>query len=106
MTSIFEIPMVPSEPRSMSIPLGGNNYRLVLLYRDADMGGWMLDIFDDQGNALACGIPLVTGHDLLEQYVYLNINGQLWVTTDGDPDTPPAFDTIGLTSHLYWVTEP
>jgi hypothetical protein len=106
MTTIYEIPTVPSSPRTMSIPLGGNTYQLALLYRDADMGGWVLDIYDDQSNALVCGIPLVTGIDLLAQYGYLNFGGQLWVSTDGNPDMVPSFDNIGLDSHLYWITEP
>ena len=43
------------------------------------------------------------GEDLLGQFAYLDIPGPLFVSTDGDPDAPPTFRNLGVTSHLFWV---
>lgn len=37
------------------------------------MGGWFMDIADDNENPILMGIPLVTGSNLLEQFAYLGI---------------------------------
>ena len=86
----------------MRISLGDATYNLRFFYADTDEGGWMMDMSDDSGNAIVCGIPLVTGADLLEQYEYLGIGGALYVRTDGDPGAVPAFGNLGTTAHLYW----
>ena len=65
-----------------------------------------MDIGDVNGNPLVSGIALVTGADLLGQYAYLGIGGQLIVMTDGDPSAIPTFTNLGIESHLYYVTEP
>lgn len=103
MSSTYEIPLSP-EPQTFAIDLAGTTYRLRLVYADVDQGGWVLDISDVSGNSIVAGIPLVTGHDLLEQYAYLGFGGQLFVATDGDPDLVPTFANLGVTSHLYFVT--
>lgn len=102
--NILEIPLVGG-PQDMSIPLNGVTYRMTVLWRDAPTmdGGWCVDIADSGGNPIVQGIPLVTGANLLEQYEYLNINGELWVQTDNDIDAVPTFDNLGQASHLYFV---
>lgn len=99
---IYEIPLSP-DPQSFSITLGATEYRLSLLYLDTEEGGWLLDIGDTNGNAIVNGIPLVTGHDLLEQYAHLGFAGTLTVSTDADPDAVPTFDNLGLASHLFFT---
>jgi hypothetical protein len=105
----FEIPLVPS-PQRFAVQLGGTGYSLTFQFRNAGLpeagGTWVVDIGDSLGNPLVCGIPLVTGADLLAQYAYLNFGGALVVTSDGDPDAVPTFDNLGITSHLYWVSLP
>ena len=66
---------------------------------------WLLDIADVDGNPMLCGIPLVTGTDLLGQYAYLGFNGALWVQGANDPDALPTYDDLGSSSALYWVTD-
>lgn len=105
MTTVWEIPLSPL-PQILRVNLAGTSYMLRLLYRSADMGGWIMDIADVTGNLLVCGIPLVTGADLLGQYGYLNFGGQLGIITDGDPDAVPTFDGLGSSSRLLWITEP
>jgi hypothetical protein len=99
----FEIPL-SGMPQRFRIALLGVTYQLNFQYRAAPMGGWVLDIADAAGVPLVCGIPLVTGHDLLEQYHYLNFGGALMVFSDGDPDAVPSFENLGSSSHLVWIT--
>lgn len=90
-------------PQRFRIDLSGVGYTLTFQYRDADEGGWVLDIGDPENIPLACGIPLVTGGDLLAQYAYLGFRGELWVRSDGNPETLPTFAGLGRTSHVYWI---
>jgi hypothetical protein len=106
MADIFEIPLLPS-PRRFTITLTGTTYTLCFQFRAQggphDGGDWVLDIGDALNAPLVCGIPLVTGTNLLAQYEYLNFVGQLWVESDGDTMAPPTFTNLGIGSHLYWV---
>lgn len=77
-----------------------------MAYQEAPDGGWILDILnssDKPGRPIVCGIPLVTGANLLEQYSHLGISGELWVATDADPDAVPTFDNLGQAGRLYFV---
>jgi hypothetical protein len=103
MATTFEIPLTPT-PQTFSILLAGVSYQLTMRFIDAPEGGWLIDIADAAGNNLLCGAPLVTGHDLLEQYQYLGIGGQLFVQTDADLDAVPTFENLGVQSHLFFVT--
>lgn len=108
MATIYEIPLSP-EPQRFNISLGDTEYQLRLSYQDATEAGWLLDILnssDSPGTPIACGLPLVTGADLLGQYEYLGIPGELWVSTDGDPDAVPTFDNLGVGGRLFFVTVP
>lgn len=101
--AIYEIPLA-SKPESFQITLAGVTYKLNVTWRDAPQGGWFVDILDVSGNLIIGGIPLVTGADLLAQYAYLGIGGELWVQTDGDTAAVPTYDNLGRESHLYFVT--
>lgn len=105
MTTQYEIPLSPS-PKRFLISLGGTTYLLQFMYRDAPMGGWVMDINDSLGTPLACGIPLVTQEDLLRQFTYLGFTGEMRVASDGDQDAVPTFENLGIGSHLYWITDP
>lgn len=101
MTTAYEIPLTAT-PQSFSITLGGTQYNVTLKW-NVSAGVWVIDLADVDGNPVLCGVPLVTGVDLLEPYGYLNFGGQLFALTDNAPDTPPSFTDLGDTSHLYWV---
>jgi hypothetical protein len=98
----YEIPLSP-EPQEFAVTLAGAERILRLAYADAPEGGWLLDIKTSAGDPIICGIPLVTGTDLLAQYAYLGIGGQLHVATDGDAGAVPTFDDLGITSRLFFV---
>lgn len=99
---LFEIPLT-ANPQTFDIVLSRVAYQLTLIYRDAPDAGWLLDIADDQGNPLICGMPLITGTDLLGQFRYVGINGMLVVGSDGNPDAVPDFADLGSSSHLYFL---
>jgi hypothetical protein len=100
----FIVPLTP-EPQRFFIALAGKKYRLLLRYRSAVEGGWILDIADDQDVPLVQGIALVTGTDLLGPYAYLGLGGSLVTETDGDIDAVPTVENLGLASKLYFVTD-
>lgn len=103
--TVYEIPLSPT-PQNFSISLAGVPYRLRFYYNNFPDAGWTLDVMDANSNPLVCGIPLVTGTDLLAPYAYLNFGGSIVVLTDGTPDRVPNFDELGNTSRVYFVTRP
>ena len=76
-----------------------------MLFRswNAQNGTWMLDINTPAGAPILNGIPLVANVDLLQQFGYLNLGGQLIVQTDGNANLLPTYDNLGINSHLYFV---
>lgn len=94
--TVSEIPL-SATPQSFVVTLSGTTYKLTFTYRR----GWLMDIADVGGAPILQGCPLVQGHDLLEQYKYLGIPGQMWVVSREDP---PAFDALGDTARLYYVS--
>jgi hypothetical protein len=107
--SIYEIPLT-GQPQVFPITLAGNRLTLTFSYRDSQigMGGWVVDFADAAGVPILCGVPLVTGADLLAQYRYLEFGGALVVQSDGFPDAVPGFTTLGTVpgGHLYWIPFP
>lgn len=99
--AVLEIPLSP-EPQTFRITLSQVEYQLTVIWRDADQGGWVLDIADAQGVPILEGAPLVTGANLLSQYAYLGIPGRLIVQTDFAPDEVPTFANLGRSSRLYY----
>lgn len=67
---------------------------------------WVLDIYDVNDVPILQGVPLVCGADLLEQFAYLGLEGQLLAQTDHATDTPPTYDNLGLAGHLYFLPVP
>lgn len=90
-------------PQKFTISLAGVTYNMVLQW-NGQGSFWGLDIADQNNVPIIQGLPLVTGIDLLEQYAYLGIGGQLIVTTDFDTGAPPTSSNLGSQSHLYFVT--
>jgi hypothetical protein len=97
----FEIPTQPT-PQRFTITLGGVDYRVTQKWNKV-ISCWAIDIADSGDVPILSGVPLVTGADLLEQFTYLGIGGQLVAQTDHDADAVPTFDNLGSTGHLYFV---
>lgn len=102
---IFEIPLRPAQAQTLSLDLPGGTFGFRFLCVNVEEGGWIMDIRDADGNDLACGIPLVTGADLLAPYAYLGLGGGMFVRSDGIPDAVPTFENLGVGSHLYFVPD-
>jgi len=101
----YEIPFTPGGGNQFfSADFGSVTYHFAFAWRAARDAGWTLDISDASGTILVSGIPLVTGADLLAPYQHLGLGAALHVRTDGDPDIPPTFDSLGRTSRLIWET--
>lgn len=100
--AVVEIPLVP-QPQKFAVDLAGTSYFMRLTWDEAG-AFWALDLADNGGALLLAGVPLVTGSDLLAQYAYLDIGGSLILTTDRGAGEVPAYDALGVTSHLYFVT--
>jgi hypothetical protein len=92
-----------AKPQRMSIALAGVTYNLVSRYNQY-AAAWVLDLYDASGTALLLGVPIVTGSDLLEQFAYLAIGGELIAQTDHDTDAVPTFTNLGANGNLYFVT--
>lgn len=99
--ALYEIPLAGGQ-QTFTIDLVGATYRLRFTYAAAVEGGWILDIGDAADSPLACGIPLVTGVDLLEPYDYLGFGGKLFVVTVGDTSATPTPDGLGTASRLFF----
>lgn len=102
--AINAIPLIVGAPQRLSIALAGVTYQLTFKYLDCDQGGWVVDIAGADNTPLLNGVPLVTGADLLAQYGYLGIGGQLRVQTSSDPDAVPTFENLGDDGQIYFVT--
>jgi hypothetical protein len=100
--SLFVIPTQPSS-QTFQVQLGANFLTMTIMWRNAPDCGYVLDILDgNTGTPIVCGIPLVTGCDLLGQYAYLGLGGSLFVLTSGDPYAMPGYADLGVISFLYW----
>jgi hypothetical protein len=97
----YTIPLVP-QAQTLAITLAGINYNLNV-YWNVPNDSWMLDLLDVDGKAILTGIPLVTGADLLEQFAYLGIGGQLQVQTTNDTFAVPTYINLGTSGLLYFV---
>jgi len=94
--TLYEIPLTP-EPQVFTINLGGVNYLCSILWNYVS-GNWNLDLTTEDGIPFLRGIPLVPNTNLLEQYAYLRIGGELFL------DSNPSFNSLGVTSHLFFRT--
>jgi hypothetical protein len=101
MSSVFEIPLTGVSQR-FGITLANVRYILTVRW-NSKVSSWFLDIADSGNIPVLSGIPLVTGVDLLEQFEYLGLGGQLFVQTDGDAQAIPTYENLGTSSHLYFV---
>lgn len=101
MTVIAEIPLT-ADNQTFSISLAGSDYRMQILWRESF---WCLDINDASNSPVICGIPLLTGYDLLKQYAWLDLGFELHVLCDVSGQENPTQTDMGTLSHLYVVTE-
>jgi hypothetical protein len=103
----LEIPAQPGRPFTEEVTLLGVTYTLKFNWNKRAQC-WVLDVLNDTATTkILCGVPLVTGSDLLEQFIYLDIGKIAFLTalTFGPgvpPDNVPTFFNFGIDSHLYY----
>jgi hypothetical protein len=107
MATIAEIPTLAGQPFSENVTWDGVAYALQFKWNPS-IQAWMLDISDTAGVPLLMGLALVTGCDVLEQFIYLPLGAHTAITvmTIGpgiSPDTVPNFDNLGADGHVYLV---
>lgn len=100
MSTVFEVPLLPQAQR-LSIFLSGAQYNIVVRWNVFSQC-WIADIYDVNDAPLLLNRPLVTGADLLAQFAYLGIGGQMIVQSDGVTNVVPTFESLGITGHLYY----
>jgi hypothetical protein len=111
-----EIPTFAGRPFServtLPVPYGATTTFTLQFYWNKRAQCWVVDFLDSTAQyKILCGVPLVTGADLLEQFLYLDLgrNAFLTVMTIGpglSPDTVPTFNNLGIDGHLYLTTPP
>lgn len=110
MATHVEIPTGPGEPFSERIAwTDGVTYTLRFNW-NTRANCWTVE-FWNVGNTVkvVCGVPLVTGCDLLEQFAYLGLGANTILTVMAigpalSPDTVPTFYNLGIDGHLYMTT--
>lgn len=101
MTQQYQIPLIEGA-QSFTINLGDFQYRMTLIYREADGGGWFLDMERTDGTDDIYGMPLLLDVDLLAQHLHKNF-GHLYVQMDGGLTRRPTYEDMGNTVILIWT---
>lgn len=99
--NISEIPLSPDNQQFV-IAVSGVTYTMRITWRDPV---WYLDLLSFDLTPVAMALPLIAGADILSQYAYLNLGFALVVGTDIAGQENPTKSDLGITSHLYVVTE-
>ena len=94
----------PNQTFTVTIPGDTRNITLIITQSFNEQAGyWVLGINDQSNNPIVSNIPLFCGHDLLEQYQYLN-NGSCYLTNVGDQALEyPNASNITDNFKLLWV---
>lgn len=100
--SAQEIPLRVGGQR-FTITLGGESRQLTVWWNQSSRC-YCVDVASADGTRIACGIPLVTGADLLGQLEYIGLGGAWIVQSDNDTNAVPTYANLGSTGHLYHVT--
>lgn len=109
MATHVEIPTSPGEPFSEQILILDFTYTLRFAW-NTRANCWVVEFWDAGNNRrILCGVPLVTGADLLEQFAHLALAAHaiMTVMTIGpalSPDTVPSFTNLGIDAHVYLTT--
>ena len=101
MSKVFQIPLT-AKAQQIDIALAGTTYTVVCRWNEQI--GWVLDISktDTKTPLISC-LPVVTGCDLLQQFSYCGIGGQVIAFTAGGGDSMPTFQNLGIDSGIYFV---
>jgi hypothetical protein len=109
MATHVEIPTEPGGPFSERLTILNYDYTLRFAW-NVRSNCWVVEFWDTTNlYKILCGVPLVTGCDLLEQFRYLGLGSHAIMTVMSigpaiSPDSVPTFDNLGIDGHLYMTT--
>lgn len=63
-----------------------------------------MDLSTYEGVPLIQGLPLTAGEDVVQQFAYLNIGGEIRVETDGNVLFEPTYDNLGSNGKVLFIT--
>lgn len=100
--NVFSVPLAPAQPQRFTVLLSGTRYTLILRW-NKPLDVWVMNIADQKGNALANGIAVVSGADLVNQLNYLGFPGALLAQSSTDASAPPSYDGLGVTDGIFYI---
>lgn len=100
----FKIPFT-NQPQKFNVSLRGRLLILINRWNSID-STWRVDVLDAITNQeLILSIPLVTGCNLLKQYNFVGLDGQIIVFTKSEIFSPPTYENLGVNSNVYFAVE-
>lgn len=99
---IIQLPLTTDTPQTFTIQLGTVTYQVNAYWNDRS-GVWLMDILNPTTQvAIATGLALVLGADLLAPYS-LGI-GSLLVFDETGTHTEATVDSLGTSTNVYWLS--
>lgn len=102
MPKVQEFPLRP-EAQQMTIELASVLYTVRFGWCDTPDGGWFMDLGTYEGAPLIQGLPLTAGEDVLQQFAYLGIGGEIRVETDGNSLVEPTYGDLGSNGKVLFI---
>lgn len=99
-----EFPLLPATAQEMTITLGTKEYTVRFAWCATPEGGWFMDMYDLALEPMIRGLPLVAGVNVLQQFDYLQIPGEIRVQVDEDTLIEPTFENFGTTGKVVFIT--
>jgi hypothetical protein len=103
MATTYEFPLRP-EAQQIRIQLGEADYVVRFGWGDTPDGGWFIDIADADAVPIVRGLALTAGENVLQQFNYLGIAGEIRVQTDGDDLVEPTYANLGSNGKVLFIT--
>lgn len=103
MAKRLEFPLRP-EAQVMTIEMASVLYTVRFGWADTPDGGWFMDLGTYEGTPLIRGLPLTAGENILQQFDYLGIGGEIRVETDGNALVEPTYGNLGSNGKVFFIT--
>lgn len=103
MATTQEFPLRP-EAQVMTIDLASVLYTVRFGWSDTPDGGWFIDLRTYEGVPLIMGLPLTAGENVLQQFDYLGIGGEIRAETDGNVLIEPTYDNLGSNGKILFIS--
>ena len=100
MSTVYLIPL-SSGMQSFGASLGEKTIQIRLMWREAEGGGWFMDLLETDGDPILSGIAVRCGHNLLGQYPHLGL-GKMQIMVDNDDTIALSYSDMGKNVQLYW----